>query len=92
LEVILNNPKKLNAINVPMVNIFHEHISQWHSNPEISAILLKGEGKAFCAGGDVATIAKKEIEKDRAAAWQFGMDFLRGEFIMDYKIATMRPL
>jgi enoyl-CoA hydratase len=61
--VILNRPEKRNALNFQMleqmVAIFH----QLDQNPDIRAIILKGEGKCFCAGmelGDLAALIEKK--------------------------------
>jgi enoyl-CoA hydratase/carnithine racemase len=56
--VTLNNPERRNAIGPQMVNELlyaledaHAHA---HAGEDVRAIVLTGEGKAFCAGGDFA--------------------------------------
>jgi len=48
-------------------------------------VVLKGNGKAFCAGGDVASVVQKVRE---GGHWRFAIKFFRDEFSLDYIIAT----
>lgn len=56
LEVVLSNPGRLNAADATM----HRELAYvWRdidADPEISAVLVRGEGGAFSAGGDFAMI------------------------------------
>ena len=54
--VILNNLKALNALDIEMAKLFIDRLSEWKKNKNIKRVLLKGEGKAFCAGGDVKSV------------------------------------
>ena len=54
--IYLNNPKSLNALNLQMVELMHLKLIKWQKKINIKRILLKGEGKAFCAGGDVKSM------------------------------------
>jgi len=59
VEVLLNRPKKLNALNLEMINLIQEQIPKWNQDEGIKAVILRGAGpKSFCAGGDVAKIVK----------------------------------
>ena len=52
--VVLNNPERRNAIGPQMVNELLYAIDDAHADGDVRAIVLTGEGKAFCAGGDFA--------------------------------------
>ncbi|KAI9313716.1 ClpP/crotonase-like domain-containing protein [Dichotomocladium elegans] len=53
-EIILNRPKKFNALNLNMVKLMTPEIQAWEKSDLAKIILLKScGGKAFCAGGDV---------------------------------------
>ena len=52
----LNRPKALNALDYNMASDFLNIIIKWKKNKKISRVLLYGEGKAFCAGGDVKSL------------------------------------
>lgn len=55
--IVLNNPERRNAIGPQMVNELLYAIDDAHADGDIRAIVLTGEGKAFCAGGDFAQMA-----------------------------------
>ena len=52
----LNRPKSLNALNYDMADNFLDNLLNWEKNKNIERILLYGEGKSLCAGGDVKTL------------------------------------
>lgn len=53
----LNRPTGLNALTLPMIRLLDEHLRQWADDPEIYAVILRGNGeKAFCAGGDIRAL------------------------------------
>jgi enoyl-CoA hydratase len=52
----LNRPKALNAITLDMVRAFDRQLSAWEADRSVRAILLRGAGRAFCAGGDVRLV------------------------------------
>jgi enoyl-CoA hydratase len=52
----LNRPKALNALTLEMVRSLHRQIAAWESDPSVHAVLLRGEGRAFCAGGDIRAV------------------------------------
>ncbi|TKY68768.1 3-hydroxyisobutyryl-CoA hydrolase 1 [Spatholobus suberectus] len=54
----LNRPKQLNALSFHMVSRLLEIFSEDEENSDIKLVVVKGNGRAFCAGGDVATVAR----------------------------------
>lgn len=52
--VTLNRPERRNAIGPQMVNELLYAIEDAHDAAEVRSIVITGEGKAFCAGGDFA--------------------------------------
>jgi len=50
----LNRPDQLNAINEVMLEEFHLALEQAENDDSVTALILKGEGKAFCAGYDLS--------------------------------------
>lgn len=54
-----NRPDQRNAWNVPMVRETIDAIQRSNNSPEIGAIILTGNGAAYCAGADL-----KHVEKD----------------------------
>jgi enoyl-CoA hydratase len=53
-ELRLDNPAKLNALTVPMLDQLSAHLEQVESTPAIACVLLTAApAKAFCAGADI---------------------------------------
>lgn len=52
LTVVLNRPERRNAIGVEMVNELLYALDDAHRDEATRVIVLAGEGKTFCAGGD----------------------------------------
>lgn len=50
----LNNPARRNAIGPRMVNELLYALADAAADEQVRAVVLTGEGKAFCAGGDFA--------------------------------------
>jgi len=53
LEVALNRPESLNAINHELVAGLSEQLDIAAGDDDVRAMLLRGEGRGFCAGGDI---------------------------------------
>ena len=81
----LNRPKALNALNFDMTEKFNYQLSEWGENDSIKQVLLIGEGKNFCAGGDVKSLSlagKTSILKKK---------FFLSEYNLNYKICLVCP-
>jgi enoyl-CoA hydratase/carnithine racemase len=53
-HIALRRPDKLNALDRDMVDALAEAARAIEASRETRAAILSGEGKAFCAGGDIA--------------------------------------
>jgi hypothetical protein len=53
LTVTLTRPDRLNALDAPMRDALVEALTLAAADPEIARVELRGEGRAFCAGGDL---------------------------------------
>ena len=60
----LNRPNKLNAWTETMSGEIVDTMRGWNDDDGIGAIVLTGEGRAFCAGADVGNFAKR-VETNR---------------------------
>lgn len=56
LHITLNRPEKRNALDLALCGELLEAIEAGAADPDIGAILLTGNGKAFCAGMDLDEI------------------------------------
>ncbi|HJN87884.1 MAG: enoyl-CoA hydratase/isomerase family protein [Dehalococcoidia bacterium] len=52
-HISLNRPKVLNAYNIQMRDDFSEALAAVVDDTEVRALLITGEGRAFCAGADL---------------------------------------
>ena len=58
--ITLNRPDSLNAFSEEMILSWIKALEEVRDNDDIRAVILKGNGKAFCAGGDIkAMVAGK---------------------------------
>ena len=55
----LNRPDASNGLNVEILKALHEAILACHADPAVRVVLLSGEGRNFCAGGDIKTFESK---------------------------------
>src|SRR6201997_2753825 len=58
----LNRPEASNGLNVELLKALHEAILRCHADASVRVVLLSGEGRNFCAGGDIHTFESKGAE------------------------------
>lgn len=61
-RLTLNRPDVLNALDVPTARAFLDSVRDLTAKPGLRAIVLSGAGRAFAAGGDVASFTANGIE------------------------------
>lgn len=59
-HIQLNRPAVFNSFNKEMALLFQAEMDEAASNDEVRCVLISGEGKAFCAGQDLAEIMDPE--------------------------------
>ena len=62
-DVRLNRPEKMNAIDPPMFEALAEAGRSLALEPGLRSVVLSGEGRAFCAGLDMASFAAMSEER-----------------------------
>ena len=70
-----HRPEKLNALSQELISDSIATLRAWSTDPSIGVIVVTGSGRAFCAGGDVSSMAKdtgRSLEEsiDGLRAWQ----------------------
>lgn len=55
-SITLNRPAKRNAMTPEMFDLFNAAMQSHEADDDVRAILILGEGAAFCAGGDLGMI------------------------------------
>jgi enoyl-CoA hydratase len=69
VRLTLNRPEKLNALNDALLREFDAALSQAEEDPDVTALIIKGNGRAFCSGYDVSGMDTAETDFDfRSAA------------------------
>lgn len=82
-RIVLNRPRALNAINLPMVRDIHAQLDAWADDDAIGAVVLQGAGeRGLCSGGDVRAVREHVLEHGTAG------DFFSTEYAMNGAIAT----
>ena len=51
--ITLNRPEKMNALNSQLLGELAELLDQYENDSSVKVLVITGNGKAFCAGGDV---------------------------------------
>jgi enoyl-CoA hydratase/carnithine racemase len=65
-SITLNRPENLNTFNSPMAGELSEALLDMDADLNVRVIVVKGAGKAFCAGIDVNELADKSTLEYRA--------------------------
>ena len=67
----LNRPQVLNAYNLQMRDDFSEILAAVAADDEVGALLLSGQGRAFCAGADLTEFGTAPSQSiARQVRWQ----------------------
>lgn len=65
----LNTPEKLNALSDAMLAAVQSELNSIAKSPSIRAVIIKGEGKAFCAGHDLKEMTAGRQAEDGGKAY-----------------------
>ncbi|MBU3069319.1 crotonase/enoyl-CoA hydratase family protein [Aestuariicella sp. G3-2] len=63
-DVRLNRADKMNALSIPMFEAINETGKRLAKDKTIRAVVLSGEGRAFCAGLDLANFSDPDVFAD----------------------------
>jgi len=69
----LNRPEALNAINNVLARERQEALKLANDDPEVRAILIRGRGRAFCAGRDLKELSSEALGS-QAESWRIVRD------------------
>ena len=70
--ITLNRPVQLNTFTAQLAHDLNSALRELDQDPQIRAVVLKGNGQAFCAGIDVKELSGKDIVGIRT--WVKAMD------------------
>ncbi|XP_013635386.1 PREDICTED: 3-hydroxyisobutyryl-CoA hydrolase 1-like [Brassica oleracea var. oleracea] len=82
----LNRPKQLNALNSNMITRLMQLFLAYEEDPDVKLVILKGQGRAFCVGGDPLPVFRDIIIQGKS--WRVGADFFSEQYKLDYVMAT----
>jgi len=82
--VSLNRPERLNAIGGGLLEDLHAALAEAASDGDVRAIVLRGEGRAFCAGDDLREFEAqaRDPEAHVAAIQQITRDLMLSDKIV----------
>src|SRR5256886_17525608 len=67
--VSLNRAEKLNAISADLKKTLVERFHEADRDPATSVVILRAEGRSFCAGYDIAPNPARAERRGNALAW-----------------------
>jgi enoyl-CoA hydratase/carnithine racemase len=83
--LVLNRPKALNALDLPMIRNLTVALDAWAEDPSVHAVVITGAGdRAFCAGGDIRAVRDAALSGDEAKI----RAFFGEEYALNAKIAA----
>ena len=83
----LNRPERLNAWTDVLSREITDQIENWNDDPNIGAIVVTGEGRAFCAGADLNVFAER-VETNKQGS---GETLSRGGYGFPQFIRASKP-
>lgn len=82
-RLLLDRPKAINALTASMVGELNAALESWVGDQSVSAVLVQGEGRGLCAGGDMRAVRQSVLDGTAAA-----MAFWYAEYHLDGLIAN----
>ncbi|MCA1557021.1 MAG: enoyl-CoA hydratase/isomerase family protein, partial [Acidobacteria bacterium] len=69
--ITLNRPERLNALTFEVYRELTDAFRELRAADEVRAVVVRGEGRAFCSGGDVREIIGPLFERDMEGLLEF---------------------
>src|SRR3954451_10098416 len=63
-----NRPERMNALSTPIMEGLLQGLPRLAGDPAVKVVVLTGAGRAFCAGGDVKSMAEGGEQRSAAEA------------------------
>ena len=79
----LNRPQALNALTHGMITALAATLAEWATDDTVRCVAIRGEGRAFCAGGDVRAVREAVL-----AGRDDGALLLRDEYRLNATIGA----
>jgi enoyl-CoA hydratase len=87
-RLLVNRPKALNALDLPMIRALTRILLDWREDPHIHAVVIAGAGgRAFCAGGDIRAVRNASLQGDTATIEAFfAEEYALNRLIAEYPV------
>ena len=89
-RIRLNRPKAIHALNTQMCEAMSAALLRWMHDDIIEAVIIDhAEGRGFCAGGDVVTLARSGNEGGEEARRFFFAEYRLNHLLFSYPKPTV---
>ncbi|KAL3348825.1 hypothetical protein AABB24_022136 [Solanum stoloniferum] len=94
---ILNRPHVLNAINYSIASRLMKLYKSWEDDPDIGFVVLKGNDRAFSAGGDIVSLynllKQGNFQDCKEFCWtMYSLVYVVGTYLKPHVFATPETL
>lgn len=83
-HITLNRPSALNALSSAMIDGLTATLKSWADDPAVKTVTLSGEGRAFCAGGDIKAVYHLGPDRQAEAAEFFTREYALNRLMFHY--------
>ncbi len=89
-RIRLNRPKAIHALNTQMCEAMSAALLEWIRDDSVEAVVIDhAEGRGFCAGGDVVTLARSGNEGGEEARRFFFAEYRLNHLLFTYPKPTV---
>jgi enoyl-CoA hydratase len=85
LTLTVDRPHALNALNARVIEFFHDALDSGERDASVAVYVIRGAGRAFCAGGDVRAVREMLLRGESARA----IAFFTREFALNGRLARL---
>ena len=89
--ISLNRPESRNAVNEELSHDLHEAFRRVAGDKQARAVVIRGEGKSFCVGGDVKTFNEAPAATDPPSPAAKALGILDATEVIDLILAIPQP-
>ena len=82
--ITLDRPDALNALSLSMILAVTEQLQAWKEDSDINAVFITGNGRAFCAGGDIRALYENGTEHVGKSMIFFNHEYKLNQLIHHY--------
>ena len=86
--IMLNRPDSLNAINSALLSELKTALANANRDPEIKSIILRGAGRAFCAGDDLKEFDQQAQGEAQTRAYIESIQDITREIVLGEKVVV----